>query len=61
MSDWYVENIARCEQERDKCPAEADKRLWGDAIEVYRHLQSCKLRHGKQGDPLQPKCEEKFE
>ena len=60
-SEWFERNILRCEGERERARSEADRRIWGDAIEVYLHLQNCPLRHGKVGDPLSPNCEEKYE
>ena len=60
MNDWFLMNISRCEDERDKCSLESDRRLWNDALEVYRHLMTCRLRHSKIGDPMSPMCEEKY-
>ena len=61
IDEWFTRNIERCEGERERARTEADKRLWTDALDVYRHLQSCPLRHGKQGDPMVAECEEKLE
>jgi len=53
VNEWFSENISRCSAERDRNHGK-ERDLWTQALECYKHLLECKLRHswGEDAIPL---------